>query len=347
MSTKQLDYFNIFLMLISYILALKLPFEMFLLAYAVLGPLHYVTEISWLDQKSYFLRTKKDFWILAIICTILFFIVLYSYLYQTEWMQGILATFEATTITAFNEIINPWGSNLVFIGFATALILFLVEKTIWRLILIATCVALSVFIQSFDSYSTIFGVFLPTIIHVCLFTGIFILVGALRNNQFSGYLSIICYIGFLIAILFLNHKFVGYQISDYVQESFINSGFGAVSVKVMELLKPLKEGEKYYLMSPLGLKVQAFVAFVYTYHYLNWFSKTDIIGWTRVPKRQLYTGIAIWIAALALYAYNYKAGLIGLLFLSMLHVFLEFPLNHKSFIDLGTLLRQRLTGKTA
>ena len=37
------------------------PFETFLLAYAFLGPLHYLTEISWLHDRQYFTKGKYDF----------------------------------------------------------------------------------------------------------------------------------------------------------------------------------------------------------------------------------------------------------------------------------------------
>ena len=42
----RLNYLNIGLMAASCAVAWFLPFELFLLAYAVLGPLHYLTEIS-------------------------------------------------------------------------------------------------------------------------------------------------------------------------------------------------------------------------------------------------------------------------------------------------------------
>ena len=59
MNAKNIDALNIFLILISLIIAYYLPFELFLFSYAVLGPLHYATEISWLDKKNYFVHTKK------------------------------------------------------------------------------------------------------------------------------------------------------------------------------------------------------------------------------------------------------------------------------------------------
>ena len=61
------DIINICLIIISFIVALKIPFSLFLLAYAILGPLHYLTEIFWLDKQSYYLIDKKDFrWIVII-----------------------------------------------------------------------------------------------------------------------------------------------------------------------------------------------------------------------------------------------------------------------------------------
>ncbi len=78
-----------------------------------------------------------------------------------------------------------------------------------------------------------------------------------------------------------------------------------------------------------------FIAFSYTYHYLNWFSKTSIIKWHKVEKKYLIATIAIWLSAIGIYRYDYQTGLKFLFFLSFLHVFLEFPLNCRTMIDIG------------
>ena len=52
MTTSQVNYLNIGLMIVSAIAAFILPFELFLFAYAVLGPLHYLTESSWLQDRG-------------------------------------------------------------------------------------------------------------------------------------------------------------------------------------------------------------------------------------------------------------------------------------------------------
>jgi hypothetical protein len=80
-----------------------------------------------------------------------------------------------------------------------------------------------------------------------------------------------------------------------------------------------------------GFIVMRFIAFSYTYHYLNWFSKTSVIQWHKVPKRTLMITITIWLCSVVLYIINYNIGLKALYFLSFLHVFLEFPLNITSF----------------
>src|SRR5689334_16188561 len=41
-------------MVVSCGLACLAPFTLFLIAFAVLGPLHYLTEISWLHDREYF-----------------------------------------------------------------------------------------------------------------------------------------------------------------------------------------------------------------------------------------------------------------------------------------------------
>ena len=66
MDTRKTDYINIALMIAAAILAFNLPFELFLFSYAILGPLHYLTEIGWLHQRNYFATGKRDYFILIL-----------------------------------------------------------------------------------------------------------------------------------------------------------------------------------------------------------------------------------------------------------------------------------------
>ena len=78
-----------------------------------------------------------------------------------------------------------------------------------------------------------------------------------------------------------------------------------------------------------------FIAFAYLYHYLNWFSKTEIIQWHKVPKVRFIAVIILWLAACGFYIYDYGLGLNVLFFLSFTHVLLEFPLNIVSIVGIG------------
>ena len=48
-----------------------MTFELFLGAYAVLGPLHYLTQISWLHTRRYFTTGRRDFMLLLTLGAIL------------------------------------------------------------------------------------------------------------------------------------------------------------------------------------------------------------------------------------------------------------------------------------
>ena len=77
-------------------------------------------------------------------------------------------------------------------------------------------------------------------------------------------------------------------------------------------------------------KLFGFLAFAYTYHYLNWFSKAEVIQWNKIPPKRLKAIIAIYSVALLAYAFNYALGFLLILTLSIAHVLLEFPLNLRS-----------------
>jgi hypothetical protein len=103
----------------------------------------------------------------------------------------------------------------------------------------------------------------------------------------------------------------------------------------------------YLYGSPLALAVMAFIAFAYTYHYLNWFSKTSIIRWHEIPRARAVTIVLVWLTSVALCLYDYRLGLQWLFFLSFTHVVLEFPLNHLTFVGIGREIGGLLRGEQA
>src|SRR5205085_1125342 len=191
-------------------------------------------------------------------------------------------------------------------------------------------------------YQVLFSLFLPTIIHVYLFTGAFILYGALKRRSLWGYASLSVFV-LCGALCFLPVTF-GASASQWVQQTYQSfAGLNYNLARVFRFADIRGVNDIYTTQS--GLWLMRLIAFAYTYHYLNWFSKTSIIKWHRVSRRQLVGIALLWVASIGLYLYDYRTGLVALLFLSLLHVFLEFPLNYRTFAGIGRELRYSLRAR--
>lgn len=318
-STDGINYINIGLMLISLVAAFILPFEVFLFSYAVLGPLHYLTEISWLDKKNYFIKSKKDIWIFVLL-VILITIGMFD---QKSKTSHLFASF-------------------MFSAFVYALVILFVENLALKLFLVVATFVVSL-IFNFNNYPDlpfmIFAVWLPTIVHVFIFTGAFILFGALKSRSTSGIVSLIVFIACAVAFFIYTPENFGIPVSEYGKKAY--SFFKIVNTSLYKLFGfgTLNREDIALYISPKAVAIMRFIAFAYTYHYLNWFSKTTIIKWNQVSKTRMTVIIILWIASVVLYAVSYKVGFYALFLLSMLHVFFEFPLNHTTFIGIGKELK--------
>jgi len=193
----QINYINIGLMAISAVLAYFLPFETFLLAYAFLGPLHYLTEISWLHDRNYFSKGKYDFVVLLVIG------VLLSYAAFAKDF-GVNVDFYQAFVEA-----NLFDKLLVLALFSS--ILFALVKNLY--VKIAAILFLFVFISGWLSpenatenraSTTVFALtsLVPTLIHVYVFTGLFMLYGALKSRSKTGLLSVGTLILFPLVLVF-------------------------------------------------------------------------------------------------------------------------------------------------
>jgi len=113
-----------------------------------------------------------------------------------------------------------------------------------------------------------------------------------------------------------------------------------------DFLSFVNDFNTFLYSNPIALSVMSFIAFAYMYHYLNWFSKTSVIQWHNISRTRLGGIVALWLASIGLYMYDYRVGLKWLFFLSFSHVLLEFPLNHITFINIGKEIKQiASTGK--
>lgn len=348
MTTKQVNYLNIGLMLISASVAFIIPFELFLFSYAILGPLHYLTEISWLHKRNYFTKGKKDFVFLLILC---FFILIFSYITPIlSWIFPVDANgnFVDAGIANIAEKAGSLTVTLIFLSFGAALIMILVKSRTFKFISYALLFLMGLAMHSNQFYLVLFAVFLPTLIHVFFFTGAFILVGALKSKSVSGYISIIVFLLCSVSFFILFRE-PGYIISNYAKSAY-NESFFSLNYTVFEWLMPhMLEGVRsmdglrdIIYNTSSGILITRFIAYAYTYHYLNWFSKTSVIKWHEISRPGLAIIVGLWIASIALYSYDYRTGLTALYFLSFLHVLLEFPLNFQSFKQIGEQVRLRV-----
>jgi hypothetical protein len=380
-TVDRVNYLNIGLMLVSLVAAFILPFEVFLLSYAILGPLHYLTEISWLHDRQYFAPRKLD-WVPLAVLGIL--ILLGARSIMGESIYGLLKSMNLSGMVSF---LGSYGYDITFTAFGLALILVVFKEWPYRIaaILILLLCAYMFHVpdptfhenMSYEVYQRkvvqpydakwsspvfkLFGVYVPTLIHVYCFTGAFMLFGALKGRSKSGYAAFGIFLLCAIACFVLLPGNSGILASSWARTNYSDT-FSQLSMHLMQdfggakyddlLLKSTFRGptekaavSQMIFSNPLSIMFARFIAFAYTYHYLNWFSKTSVIKWHKVPKLRFAIVIVAWVASIALYLLNYEVGFRWLFLLSFLHVMLEFPLNHQTFIGIGKEIGTIFSGK--
>lgn len=331
-NTDKINYVNIGLMLLALGVAFYIPFELFLFSYAVLGPGHYLTEISWLQKRGFFSKGKYDYVFLTIAALVLFLIA-----YVLTPQQLIKPEAHRGVTTA-----------IIYVAFAGALGMVLVKSAFYRFIIFIV-IALTALISK--EMFVLFSVFLPTLLHVYLFTGFFMLFGALKGKSRSGYLAMAVFVICPLLIIFVNPEAL--PLTEYASNAY--KKFQLLNIESLKLLSDnfsLMFSDTYEAVSQFGgtpealfasrsnaiytsdtgIAIMRFIAFAYTYHYLNWFSKTSVIKWHEISKLRMGIIIGLWALAVLLYWWDYNIGFNVLFLLSFMHVFLEFPLNHVTFI---------------
>jgi hypothetical protein len=319
---KGINITNMSLMVLSALLSFVFPFHLFLFVYAVLGPLHYITEMSWLERRSFFIETKSDIWL---------------YL-----LMSILLTIPAFDPDAY---LARFGVTFLMTAACFTFIIFFFKQPILKYI---TTVVVFFFIYGFNpdtNESTLFwvGIMLPTIIHVFVFTGLFILYGALKNKSKTGIASLFVFIACAASLFFFVPSGPSAPVQQFVEKSLINFNvinksllllFG-LDGSVTNLEQALDFSDNLLFIQPAAIVVARFIAFAYTYHYLNWFSKTSVIKWHEVSKKRMILILVIWIGAVVSYLVDYNFGFKILFLFSMMHVLLEFPLNFITIKGIG------------
>jgi hypothetical protein len=304
-------------MIVSCAAAFAAPFHLFLFAYAVLGPLHYLTEISWLHDREYFAPRKsaRRWWLTLVGAAML--VLMYGYVSNDLLQRPVSPTFEI---------------GLMYLVFLTAPLLLWVRHPLNGIALALVIVAGLALFSSARSYALL-AYFIITIIHVLVFTVAFVLQGALRSRSRWSIASLAVFFACIAAVFAIEFQPL---LPASATVRGVYSFFEPLNLQLLSLFRLPIDG--IYDTSG-ALAVMRLIAFAYTYHYLNWFSKTSIIRWHDVPRRRFVAIITLWIAAVAIYAHDYTIGLSVLYMLSLLHVLLEFPLNHKTFVGIAAELR--------
>jgi hypothetical protein len=300
------DAIHLGLMLFAFAAAYLVPFELLLLAYVVLGPAHYFTEISWLHDRSYFLPHRGIAAALVILAIVAALIDNASWFGFAMWGALIVCAMLAATTSAAE------GTLLFMIAIALAGIMY-----------------------ASDSSFAVIGILIPTLIHVSLFTLVFMTLGAWRSGSRVQALLVVVYL-VAIAVILLAPPTAEIRIASFAQAA--RDYFGNVGPALSRLfgIPGLK----------LDTRLTSLLAFVYTYHYLNWFIKADVIRWADIPTARLALLIAASAGATALYFYDYAFGFTFLLALSLIHILLEFPLNSLAMRQLGAAAWSGLRGIT-
>ncbi|WP_299885835.1 hypothetical protein [uncultured Lacinutrix sp.] len=320
MNSLNIDKLNLVLILLSFSLACFLPFELFLFGYAFLGPLHYLTETNWIADKNYFVINKN--WKYLVLCAAIIYSV--PYIFSLPIFSKFLN--ESIIIFLTNTVVRYTNFVLFFVLISAILVLF--YKT-YKAFAISLLIAflLSLWTYTSETYILINGVLLPTIIHVYLFTILFMLYGARNKKTNYGIINIVLVLILPLCLVFLDTDIFNYQFSQDVKNRYIGNNFHVLNANLSKLFG-VYDDLRFFFYEKIDLKIQIFIAFAYIYHYLNWFSKTTIIGWHKqLTTKKTVTILIIWIAILCFYIYDFRLGFVVSIFLSLTHVMLEFPLN--------------------
>lgn len=339
MTVDRVNYLNIALIAIACAIAFILPFELFLFSYVVLGPLHYLTEINWLHQRKYFTNSPTDYKGILLIGGVLLFFYLLSLSVNWDWVKELVA--DGSTLEQVTAWSRSWVAYMIVMAFVASLSMVIFKERLAKVAFTFIVSGVLFLLASIRPSLMIFAILLPTVIHVSLFMGLFMLYGAVKENNLSGYLSVVAFIAAMLLCFIYMPSADAYQVPETLLNKYLSTDLKSMNEVLLRFWGEMDAEVETLLYSSKGIAIQRFIAFTYTYHYLNWFSKTQIINWHHISKQRSIWIALLWVCSVGVYLYDIVLGITVLFLLSMLHVFLELPLNIRSFIGIG----QKLIGK--
>ena len=303
---RRTDAVHLGLMLSALGLTYVVPIELLLLAYVILGPAHYTTEISWLHGRNYFLPHRGLALALA-------------------------------TVAIFAALIDSasWFGFVMWSAFVACALFSAITTGAQGVLLVIAATGLTAVMYTRAPSLAVLGILLPTLIHVSLFTLVFMTLGAYRSRS-AAQAALIAVYAMAVALILIVPPSASTVVPKFAEVG--REYFGNVAPALGRLF-----GTPHLTLDG---RLTGLLAFVYTYHYLNWFIKAEVIRWTDMPPARLALVGAISAASTGLYFYDYAFGFSILLALSLIHVVLEFPLNALAMRQLGDAIRKGVLQNT-
>src|SRR5438046_85231 len=157
--THGIDILNLFLIWFTLALALAWPFQLFLFSYIVIGPLHYLTEINWLDKQKYFLPPKESrlfVWSMAALVLLLTAGTFFPQAGTWEWSKPLYKAVYGSPGNPLARAVE-WSWSLMLIAFVTAAAWLFTDRWSLRAPIIVFCVAGSLFFYKMPVAGILFG----------------------------------------------------------------------------------------------------------------------------------------------------------------------------------------------
>lgn len=295
---------NLVVLLVSAMAAWLVPLQTFLLAYAVIGPFHYLTEIAWLRKKDFYFGD-------GVISPRLFLI-------------ATVALCSAACLDLYFR--RGWAAYAI--GGLIVLSLGALVKNVPVLLgALGLLLGVKLFVHG---YGLFLALFVPTVVHVFFFTLIFLISGAMRGKRGSllAWLNPLLLVTIPLVLIRLGPGLGAALPSQYWMTS--EATFAGLHEYIAGLIGLGMNFDPRKALEPNAIAVFRFLAFIYLHHYLNWFAKTELLAWHKVSRTSWVVIGVVYAAAVGSYAYSFAVGFYAAYFLSLLHVLLELPLNWRS-----------------
>ena len=287
-------------LVVSAVAAVIAPLQVFLLAFAILGPIHYLTEIAWLRKNKFYLDQSN----------------LSVPAYVT--MAGI-AVVVSQSSSVFRHDLWFWTVGAMLMMSLTVLV-----KSMRVLALIAGFLFAIPLV--FRSWVFVVAAIVPTLVHVFVFTFVFMISGVRRSTHRSWAAWLNPILMLLIPLLLMLLR-IHYAPPAGIWLKIEDITFSTIHATFSRHMHHPMRADSQILDDTFFAGMARVFAFAYLFHYLNWFSKTELLKWHKLSTRSWLTLTGLYVVCILLYTINLRIGLVVAGLLSLLHVFLEFPLD--------------------